>query len=162
MQRLSLRWQRDLRRPKRLGAGRELTALATAVSGFPVRRGAPARQGTAEPGAARQARWACAPRGGAGRQDRIAPAAACAGRGRGAIPNAHSGAWLLATRKALEVWSGREQIVLLDAGRSERYGCVAAEFIDPHHALPECYARVLSRFFEGHPQLLRSGAAANR
>ena len=74
----------------------------------------------------------------------------------------HSGTWLRVTKDVIEKWAGHEQIQLLDAGRSERYGCVATEFIDPHHALPECYARVVSRFFADHPQLLRSGATANR
>ena len=35
----------------------------------------------------------------------------------------------------------------LDAGQSERYGCIAAEFVDEHHALPACYARIFARFW---------------
>lgn len=148
---------------KRLGAGRELTALATAVSGG-SQYAAALRRGRGQPNPALLDRLAGLARRAEARGGKIVlllpPLAP--GVEEALFRTAHSGAWLLATRKALEAWSGREQIVLLDAGRSERYGCVAAEFIDPHHALPECYARVLSRFFEGHPQLLRSGAAANR
>jgi hypothetical protein len=66
----------------------------------------------------------------------------------------HSAPLLRATKKALETWSTRERITLLDAGRSERYGCVGTEFIDRHHALPQCYRRIFSSFFAGHPQLL--------
>jgi hypothetical protein len=61
--------------------------------------------------------------------------------------SAHSGALLRATKLALAEWSAREGAALLDAGRSERYGCVAAEFVDPHHALPECYRRIFARHF---------------
>lgn len=57
---------------------------------------------------------------------------------------AHSGASLQATLEHLKTWAARERIALLDAGRSERYGCTMEEFIDPHHALPECYRRVLA------------------
>jgi hypothetical protein len=69
---------------------------------------------------------------------------------------------LRATKEALETWSVRERITLLDAGRSERYGCVGTEFIDRHHALPECYRRIFSSFFGGHPQLLAPRAMLNR
>jgi hypothetical protein len=57
---------------------------------------------------------------------------------------AHSGAWLRSTLDRLHAWAKRERITLLDAGRSERYGCTMDEFIDPHHALPQCYRRVFA------------------
>ncbi|MBI3044333.1 MAG: hypothetical protein HYY78_16040 [Betaproteobacteria bacterium] len=69
----------------------------------------------------------------------------------------HSAALLRATKDALTAWSVRERIPLLDAGRSEGYGCVAAEFVDPHHALPECYRKVLLRFFRDNPAVLTAG-----
>ena len=69
----------------------------------------------------------------------------------------HSAALLRATKDALTAWSVRERIPLLDAGRSEVYGCVAAEFVDPHHALPECYRKVLLRFFRDNPAVLTAG-----
>jgi hypothetical protein len=74
----------------------------------------------------------------------------------------HSGAWLRATKDALESWSVRENIALLDAGRSERYRCVAAEFIDSHHAMPECYRKAVTRFFLDHPRILAAVTARSR
>ena len=74
----------------------------------------------------------------------------------------HGGALLRATKEALEAWSKRERLALLDAGRSERHGCVAAEFIDAHHALPECYRKVFTGFFRDRPQFLAAGAAGGR
>jgi hypothetical protein len=72
----------------------------------------------------------------------------------------HSGPSLRATKEALETWSARERITLLDAGRSERYGCAGTEFIDRHHALPTCYRKIFSRFFSSHPQLVPHGTAS--
>jgi hypothetical protein len=69
----------------------------------------------------------------------------------------HSGALLARTKRALEAWAARERLALLDAGRSERFGCQAVEFIDPHHALPECYRKVFARFFGNHPELAAVG-----
>ena len=71
---------------------------------------------------------------------------------------AHGGAPLRATKEALAAWSRRERLALLDAGRSERFGCVAAEFIDPHHALPACYRKVFSRHFGDHPLTVSAAA----
>lgn len=50
------------------------------------------------------------------------------------------------TKLVLQRWSQRENLTLLDAGRSEDFGCVATEFVDEHHALPECYAKVFAHF----------------
>jgi hypothetical protein len=148
---------------KRLDTSREQMALATAVSGG-SQYAAALRRGRGEPNPVlleRLARLARRAEAQGGRVVLLLPPLA-PGVEEALSRTTHSGGWLRATRKALEAWSDREKIALLDAGRSERYGCVAAEFIDPHHALPECYARVLSSFFAGHPQLLRPGAAANR
>lgn len=54
--------------------------------------------------------------------------------------------YLLHTRQTLEQWAHRENLTMLDAGRTEDYGCVATEFVDEHHALPECYAKVFAHF----------------
>lgn len=74
----------------------------------------------------------------------------------------HSGTWLRQTKGALEAWSVRDKIVLVDAGRSERYGCAGSEFIDPHHALPACYRKVFGRFFENRSHRSAPGTAAKR
>ncbi|HTM52968.1 MAG TPA: hypothetical protein VL175_03030 [Pirellulales bacterium] len=72
----------------------------------------------------------------------------------------HSGPPLRRTKDALEAWSTRERITILDAGRSERYGCTGTEFIDRHHALPSCYRKVLSSFFSSHPMFVPHSATS--
>jgi hypothetical protein len=61
------------------------------------------------------------------------------------LASAHSGPALTRTKEGLGAWAARERLTLLDAGASEKFGCTADEFIDPHHALPACYARVFAR-----------------
>lgn len=51
------------------------------------------------------------------------------------------------TKAALDEWARRHQVTVIDAGASERFGCVSWEFADEHHAYPECNAKVLERFF---------------
>ncbi len=51
------------------------------------------------------------------------------------------------TKATLDAWARRHHVSIIDAGASERYGCVAAEFSDEHHAYPECNQRVLRQFF---------------
>ena len=51
------------------------------------------------------------------------------------------------TKASLDAWGRRYRISIIDGGKSERYGCVTAEFVDEHHAYPECNQRVLQRFF---------------
>lgn len=59
----------------------------------------------------------------------------------------HWAACLDRTKATLNAWARRYHVNIIDAGASERYGCVAAEFSDEHHAYPECNQRVLQRFF---------------
>ena len=54
---------------------------------------------------------------------------------------------LMQTKRDLAAWAQKANAVILDAGQSERYGCIAAEFVDEHHALPACYARIFARFW---------------
>ena len=51
------------------------------------------------------------------------------------------------TKADLDAWARQYQVTVIDAGASERYGCLPMEFSDEHHAYPECNARVLRRFF---------------
>lgn len=51
------------------------------------------------------------------------------------------------TKAELDAWATQYQVTVIDAGASERYGCLPMEFSDEHHAYPECNARVLRRFF---------------
>ncbi len=57
------------------------------------------------------------------------------------------GVLLQQTKRELSAWAQSANLVILDAGQSERYGCAAAEFVDEHHALPACYARIFARFW---------------
>lgn len=59
----------------------------------------------------------------------------------------HSGDRLRKTKSILEAWARQHRIRLMDAGPSERFGCTATEFIDPHHALPGCYRKVMVSLF---------------
>lgn len=59
-------------------------------------------------------------------------------------------ATLAHTKSRLNAWAAHENVVILDAGQSEHYGCVAAEFIDEHHASAPCYNKVFSSFWKNH------------
>ena len=54
---------------------------------------------------------------------------------------------LLRTKAILAEWARGHGVTVIDAGQSERFGCAAGEFVDENHAYPECWARVLSRFW---------------
>lgn len=58
------------------------------------------------------------------------------------------GAYLKRTKQDLAHWAEREQLILLDAGQSERFGCKTEEFTDQHHATAACYNKVLSYFWQ--------------
>lgn len=148
---------------KRLDAGRAPVVLAAAVSGGGQYAAALGR-GRGIPNAALLARLAQVARHAEARGGKaifllppLAPGVEEALSG-----TTHSGAWLRATKDALVSWSRRERLALLDAGRSERYGCTVGEFIDAHHALPECYLKVFSRFFASRPPSIAPGGTANR
>ncbi len=61
--------------------------------------------------------------------------------------------YLMQTKRVLSDWALRENIVIFDAGQSERFGCSAAEFVDPHHALQPCYDKVFAAFWSNHTHL---------
>ncbi len=79
------------------------------------------------------------------------------GMERALLVAAHTAAPLRRTRQILDAWAHDHDLIILDAGQSERYGCVAEEFVDEHHALPQCYARVFARFWNDRDALTRSG-----
>ncbi len=54
---------------------------------------------------------------------------------------------LARTKATLDAWAKQHRVFVIDAGAAERYGCVSAEFSDEHHAYPECFQRILPRFF---------------
>jgi hypothetical protein len=51
------------------------------------------------------------------------------------------------TKQTLDAWAREQDLIIIDAGQSERYGCKPEEFVDEHHALPACYERVFARFW---------------
>ena len=57
------------------------------------------------------------------------------------------GACLARSKAALAAWAQQNRVTLIDAGESERFGCVPAEFVDEHHAYPECHGKLFARFF---------------
>jgi hypothetical protein len=54
---------------------------------------------------------------------------------------------LARTRQTLRDWATRQNIVVIDAGASERFGCSSSEFVDQHHALSSCYGKIFSTFW---------------
>ena len=61
------------------------------------------------------------------------------------------------TKQVLGAWARDHDLIIIDAGQSERHGCVAEEFVDEHHALPQCYARIFTRFWNDRGALTRPG-----
>ena len=54
---------------------------------------------------------------------------------------------LMRTKKVLDDWARRYGVTVIDAGASERFGCIPGEFLDENHAYPECHERILRRFW---------------
>lgn len=54
---------------------------------------------------------------------------------------------LARTRGVLDAWARKAGVTILDGGRSEAYGCVPGDFLDEHHAFPECHAKVFARYW---------------
>lgn len=71
----------------------------------------------------------------------------------------HTAQALRRTKQVLDEWAHAEGLIIIDAGQSERLGCAVQEFVDEHHALPECYARVFARFWSDRrlPAKVRPG-----
>ena len=59
----------------------------------------------------------------------------------------HAGVAVRRTRAVFGEWAAREGLVIIDASASERFGCVTSEFLDEHHAFPECFRKVLAKFW---------------
>lgn len=57
------------------------------------------------------------------------------------------GGALAETKREIEKWAFKNNLILIDAGQSEEFGCTANEFIDSHHALDTCYQKVFDQFF---------------
>ena len=61
--------------------------------------------------------------------------------------SAHGATAVRRTKAVLGEWAARAGLIVIDAGASERFGCVTSEFLDEHHAYPPCYRKVFSRFW---------------
>lgn len=57
-------------------------------------------------------------------------------------------AYLAKTRQSLFDWAKQENLVLLDAEQSEKFGCATNEFTDEHHATQSCYRKIFSAFWQ--------------
>lgn len=78
-----------------------------------------------------------------------------------------NGPYLERTKSALQRWARDNGIIVLDAGQSEGFGCEGREFTDEHHATPDCFAKVMGRFWrdygrDGLPPGLYRPAAKRR
>lgn len=51
------------------------------------------------------------------------------------------------TKTLIGAWARQSGVTVIDAGRSERYGCEASDFSDEHHAYPQCLERALASYF---------------
>ena len=69
----------------------------------------------------------------------------------------HTAAQLQRTKQILDAWARAHDLIIIDGGQCERYGCVAHEFVDEHHALPECYTRIFTRFWNDRRARARPG-----
>lgn len=70
------------------------------------------------------------------------------GMERAFLDSPQLGPLLVRTKQDLARWAQSAGVVIIDAGQSERFGCGAPEFVDEHHALPACYARIFARFWK--------------
>jgi hypothetical protein len=59
----------------------------------------------------------------------------------------HTSAFLRRTKDTLNEWARAQHLIIIDAGQAERFGCTAPEFVDEHHASPQCYARIFARYW---------------
>ncbi len=63
------------------------------------------------------------------------------------LQQSHWKACLQRSKSILDAWGREHNVSIIDAGASERYGCQSTEFVDEHHAYPECNQRVLRQYF---------------
>ncbi len=59
------------------------------------------------------------------------------------IKKSEEGIYLKETMDTLWKFSAENDIEILDASQSESYGCASSEFMDVHHAFPECYEKII-------------------
>jgi len=52
------------------------------------------------------------------------------------------------TKRELAAWASDKPVILADFGQSEKFGCTSNEFLDEHHADPNCYRKILPAFWQ--------------
>lgn len=58
--------------------------------------------------------------------------------------------YLDTTKHTLRAWAAEQHVFLFDAGQSERFACGSDEFLDEHHAVASCYAKVFAALWQSH------------
>ena len=56
------------------------------------------------------------------------------------------GPYLRALKDEIKKWQGQNELSIIDAGASEKYGCSYDEFLDAHHAYRSCYRKIFGPF----------------
>ena len=59
--------------------------------------------------------------------------------------------YLDTTKHILRTWADDHHLFLFDAGQSERFSCNSDEFLDEHHAVASCYAKVFAALWKTYP-----------
>jgi hypothetical protein len=59
---------------------------------------------------------------------------------------------LLNTQQSIGKWSKDNNLVVLDAGQSEKFACLPDEFLDQHHATSTCYNKIFHQFWLNAPR----------
>jgi hypothetical protein len=54
------------------------------------------------------------------------------------------------TKRTLNAWADDHHLFLFDAGQSERFSCSSDEFLDEHHAVASCYAKVFKALWQAY------------
>ncbi|MFI5015742.1 MAG: hypothetical protein ACHQAY_25675 [Hyphomicrobiales bacterium] len=61
------------------------------------------------------------------------------------------GPLLTGTKDALDMWEKKNDLEAFDAGQSERFNCRPEDFVDQHHATPDCYRKIFAAYFADRP-----------
>ena len=59
------------------------------------------------------------------------------------IKKSEDGGYLEKTMNTLLTFTAKSNIEIIDASQSEKYGCIFSDFMDVHHAFPECYEKIM-------------------
>lgn len=57
-----------------------------------------------------------------------------------------SGSRIIELKNEIHKFALENEVQVIDAGQSEKFGCEASDFIDTHHAIHTCYEKILPQF----------------